>query len=193
MKEIMDLENRIKWCKKCGLYKTCNSPIMWDGNFNSKILFIWEAPGAEEDIQWKPFVWRSGKLLTKILEWIWFYRQDDYYITNIVKCRPPENRDPKKEEIQACSPYLLEQIIEWKFKIIVTLWRFSMNFFMPNLKISQDRGKILKLNEFNWHKFDENIYLLPSYHPAVALYSPSKIDLIRKDLEQLKELREKLF
>ncbi len=189
----MDLENIIKWCKKCELYKTCNSPIMWDGNFNSKILFIWEAPGAEEDIQWKPFVWRSGKVLTKILEWIWFYRQEDYYITNIVKCRPPENRDPKKEEIQACSPYLLEQIIEWKFKIIVTLWRFSMNFFMSNLKISQDRGKILKLNEFNWHTFDEDIYLLPSYHPAVALYSPSKIDIIRKDLEQLKELREKLF
>ena len=189
----MDLENIIKWFKKCELYKTCNSPIMWDGNFNSKILFIWEAPGAEEDVQWKPFVWRSGKVLTKILEWIWFYRQEDYYITNIVKCRPPENRDPKKEEIQACSPYLLEQIIEWKFKIIVTLWRFSMNFFMPNLKISQDRGKILKLNEFNWHTFDEDIYLLPSYHPAVALYSPSKIDIIREDLEQLKELREKLF
>ena len=189
----MDLENRIKSCQKCDLYKTCNSPIVGDWNFDSQILFIWEAPGAEEDKLWKPFVGRSWKLLTNILEWINLYRDKDYYITNIVKCRPPENRDPSKDEIQACSPYLLEQIIKWKFKIIITLWRFSMNFFIPELKISKDRGKIFKITKFAWHIFEEPIYLLPSYHPAVALYNPSKKDIIKQDLEQIKLLKEKLF
>ena len=189
----MNLYDKIKTCKKCNLYKTCNSPISWDWNFNSKILFIWEAPGVTEDVQWVPFVGRSGKVLTKILEWIWLYRNNDYYITNIIKCRPPENRDPKKEEIKVCSPYLLEQIISWDFRIIVTLWRFSMNFFVPDLKISQDRWKVIEIKEFARHKLEKSIYLLPSYHPAVALYSPSKIDIIKQDLEKIKQLRDKLL
>jgi len=192
IKIIMTLEQQIKSCQKCELYKTCNAPIPGDGNFNSKILFVWEAPGADEDKQWKPFVGRSWKLLTSILEEIWLKREKDYYITNIVKCRPPENRDPKKEEIADCSPYLLEQLKEWNFKVIVTLWRFSMNFFIPELKISQDRWKIFKITEFAGMKFEKWIYLLPSYHPAVALYSPSKKDIIKEDLQKLEKLLEKI-
>jgi len=188
----MNLEEKIKNCKKCELYKTCNSPIPGDGNFQAQILFVWEAPWADEDKQGKPFVGRSWKLLTSILEEINLYRDKDYYITNIVKCRPPENRDPKKEEIKACSPYLLEQLEKWNFKIIVTLGRFSMNFFIPELKISQDRWKIFKITEFAWKKFENWIYLLPSYHPAVALYSPSKKDIIKNDLQKLEKLLEKL-
>ena len=188
----MDINQKIKACKKCELYKTCNAPIPGDGNFQAKILFIWEAPGADEDKIWKPFVGRSGKLLTSILEEIWLKRESDYYITNIVKCRPPENRDPKKEEIQACSSYLLEQLELWDFQLIVTLGRFSMNFFIPELKISQDRWKIFKITEFAGKKFEKWIYLLPSYHPAVALYNPSKKDIIKKDLQKLKILLEKL-
>jgi len=188
----MNLENQIKSCQKCELYKTCNAPIPWDGNFKAKILFVWEAPGADEDKQWKPFVGRSGKLLTKILEEIDLKREKDYYITNIVKCRPPENRDPKKEEIQACSPYLMQQIKEWDFQVIVTLWRFSMNFFIPDLKISKDRWKFFKITELFGEKLEKPIYLLPSYHPAVALYSPSKKDIIKEDIQKIKKLLEKI-
>lgn len=188
----MNLELEIKNCKKCNLYKTCNNPIPGDWNFNSEILFIGEAPWAKEDKVWKPFVWRSWKLLTSILEEIWLKRESDYYITNIVKCRPPENRDPLKDEIKICSNYLLEQMKLWKFRIIVTLWRFSMNFFNKDLKISKDRWKIIKLTEFMWFKFDKPIYLLPSYHPAVALYSPSKKDIIQEDLLKIKDIKQYL-
>ena len=189
----MNLNQEIKTCQKCELYKTCNSPIPWDGNFDAKILFVWEAPWADEDKQWKPFVGRSWKFLTNILEEINLYRDEDYYITNIVKCRPPNNRDPKQEEIQACSLYLLEQLNKWNFKIIVTLWRFSMNFFIPDLQISKDHGKIFKITSFLWQEFKNWLYLLPSYHPAVALYNPSKKEEIKKDLQKLKILLEKLF
>ena len=187
-----DLEQSIKSCKKCELYKTCNSPIPGDGNFDSKILFVWEAPGADEDKQWKPFVWRSWQFLTSILEEIGLKREKDYYITNIVKCRPPNNRDPKQEEIQACSPWLIQQLKLWNFKIIVTLGRFSMNFFIPDLQISKDHGKIFKITEFMWQEFKNGLYLLPCYHPAVALYNPSKKEEIKNDLLKLKILLEKL-
>ena len=189
----MELDERIKTCKKCELYKTCNSPIPWDWNKDAKILFIWEAPWAEEDKQWKPFVWRSWKLLDKILWELNLTRKKGYYITNIVKCRPINNQDPTKEQIKACSPYLLEQLKSWNFKIIVTLGRFSMNFFIDKLQISKDHWKIFKITEFVWETFKEWIYLLPSYHPAAALYNPSKKDVIKKDLMQLQKLIEKLI
>ena len=184
----MDLDINITKCTKCDLYKTCKQPISWDWNFNSKILFIGEAPWANEDDLWKPFIWRSWKLLTWILEWIWLKRNKDYYITNIVKCRPPKNRDPLKSEIEICSSYLLNQIKLWDFKTIVTLWRFSMNFFMPNLAISKNRWKLFKITEFKNIKFKNWLNLFPSYHPAAALYSPSKKDIIINDLKKIKAL-----
>ena len=189
----MDLDERIRNCKKCELYKTCKQPIPWDWNKDAKILFVWEAPWAEEDKQWKPFVGRSWKFLDEILWELNLTRQKDYYITNIVKCRPPNNQDPTKEQIQTCSPYLLEQLKNWNFKIIVTLGRFSMNFFIDELQISKDHWKIFKIIEFAWEKFKDWLFLLPSYHPAAALYSPSKKDLIKKDLMQLQKLVEKLI
>ncbi len=188
-----ELINQIKSCNKCELRKTCNAPIPGDWNFNSKILFVGEAPGADEDKQGKPFVGRSGKLLTSILEDLWFYREKDYYITNIVKCRPPNNRDPKDEEIKTCSPYLLKQLKLGNFKIIVTLGRFSMNFFIPDLQISKDHWKIFKITKFKWEKFEDWLFLLPCYHPAVALYNPSKKEEIKKDLSKLKNLVDKLW
>lgn len=186
------LSKTIKKCCKCSLCKTCRAPIVGDGNFNARILFVWEAPGLEEDRQWKPFVWKSGRLLTSILEEIGLTRQKDYFITNIVKCRPPDNRDPKFQEIQACSPYLLKQLEIWNFRVVVTLWRFSMNFFIPDLQISKDHGKIFKITHLRWLDFPNWLYLLPCYHPAVALYNPSKKDEIRADLLKLKKLLLKL-
>ena len=189
----MSLEEKIKKCNNCNLCKTCNSPIPWDGNYNAKILVIWEAPWKDEDIQWKPFVWRSGKLLTKILESLWYFRNKDYYITNIVKCRPPNNRDPKPEEIEACHKYLIEQIKEMKPEIIVTLWRFSFNFLVPEKSITEWRWNLYKIHWIKWEKLDFSPIVLAIYHPAVALYNPSKIDIIKEDLAKLTKLNNDLF
>ena len=181
----MLLNEKIKKCEKCPLHKTCSKPIPWDWVFESKIMVIWEAPGAEEDKQGKPFVWRSGKLLTSILEPLWFVRDKDYYITNIVKCRPPDNRDPKDDEINMCSEYLIEQIQTMKPTIIVTLWRFSMNFLLPDLKIWEAHGNIYKLTNLRWQEIKHPPYILPVYHPAVALYKPSQKDTIAEDLGKI--------
>lgn len=181
----MKLVEEILKCSKCELRETCNNPIPWDGNYNARILVIGEAPGKDEDIEWKPFVWRSGKLLTKILESLWYYRDKDYYITNIVKCRPPNNRDPKSEEIAICQQYLIKQIKEMRPEIIITLWRFSFNFLVPDVTITNWRWNIYELSSIKWEKLDFVTQVLAIYHPAVALYSPSKIEIIKEDLSKL--------
>lgn len=187
----MNLDETIKKCDNCELRKTCNSPIPWDGNYNSKILIIWEAPWKDEDNIWKPFVWRSGKLLTKVLESLWYIRDKDYYITNIVKCRPPNNRDPKPDEIACCQKYLIEQIRQMKPRIIVTLGRFSFNYLIPNITITNWRWNIYEIDWIKWKRLGFNSTVLAIYHPAVALYSPSKIELIKEDLKKLNILLKK--
>ncbi len=182
----MTMEDEIKLCKKCNLYKTCKSPIAWDWNLNWKILIIWEAPWKDEDINWIPFVWKSWKLLTKILEDLGYFRYKDYYITNIVKCRPPNNRDPKIEEINICSLYLINQIETIKPKLIITLWRFSFNFLVPNITISNWRWKLFKIKSINKQKLNFLPILLPVYHPASALYDPTKLKIITEDLKKIK-------
>lgn len=181
----MELEEKIYKCKKCSLYKACKKPIAWDGNFEAKILIIWEAPWKEEDIHNKPFLWRSWKLLTKILEELWYYREKDYYITNIVKCRPPENRDPKPEEIKKCQNHLIEQINLMQPKLIITLWRFSFNFLIPWISISEWRWNFYKIDSKWIKKLKTESTILAIYHPAVALYSPSKKQIIIEDLAKI--------
>jgi len=135
--------------------------VFGEGNPNSQILFIGEAPGHFEDIEKRPFVGRSGKLLDKLIESINWDR-NDVYITNIVKHRPPENRDPTPAEIETYTPYLTRQIEIINPKIIAPLGRFAMNYFLPIAKISNDQGKL-----FWWR----NRLVIPLYHPAAALRS----------------------
>ena len=133
--------------------------VFGEGNINCKVLFIGEAPGKTEDELRRPFVGRSGKLLDKMLNEIGMKRED-VYITNIVKRRPPENRDPLPEEIIAYKPYLTRQIYIIKPTLIATLGRFSMNYFLPEAKISRDQGKLFHANGY---------YIYPIYHPAAAM------------------------
>jgi DNA polymerase len=167
------------------LRDACREPIPGDGNFSSKILIIWEAPGKEEDKVGRPFVWRSGKLLTKILEDLGYIRDKDYYITNIVKCRPPDNRDPKPEEIKTCCPYLWKQISMMRPKLIVTLGRFSFNFLVPDVTIWEWHWNFYEIDEIQGQKLDFTTKVLAIYHPAVALYNPSKKELIKDDLAKI--------
>ncbi|NTW76705.1 MAG: uracil-DNA glycosylase [Syntrophaceae bacterium] len=129
-------------CQLCSLGKTRKNLVFGDGNPQAKIVFVGEAPGADEDEQGKPFVGRAGQLLTKILEAIKLSREE-VFIANILKCRPPNNRDPLPEEISACWPWLEKQINIIDPQIIVTLGRHSLNRFFPDFKISAAHGKIL--------------------------------------------------
>lgn len=150
--------------------------VFGEGSPDCDVMFIGEAPGFHENQQGRPFVGRAGQLLNKLIEEVG-WRREDVYITNIVKRRPPENRDPLPDEIETYQPYLTRQIEIISPKIIATLGRFSMNYFFPTAKISRDQGKIFWL--------DEKL-VMPIYHPAAALRSPLLVDEIRKNLLKLK-------
>lgn len=149
--------------RSCGLdiAKSCLNPVPGDGDPDAQLLFIGEAPGAQEDKAGVPFVGASGKFLDKMLETIGL-RRDDVFVTNIVKFRPPDNRDPSQEEIDVCLPYLLSQIKVIQPSLIIFLGRHSMSVFLPELKISEAHGKVYKRS---------GMVFLPLYHPAAALYN----------------------
>ena len=135
--------------------------VFGEGNPSASVIFVGEAPGFYEDREGRPFVGRAGKLLDKLIDGVGWNRAD-VYITNIVKRRPPENRDPFHEELEAYAPYLSRQIEIIDPKIIAPLGRFAMNYFIPMAKISRDQGKL-----FWWR----NLLIIPLYHPAAALRS----------------------
>ncbi|MEO6513229.1 MAG: uracil-DNA glycosylase [Candidatus Saccharimonadales bacterium] len=143
------------------LATTATQLVFGDGNINADMVFIGEAPGKNEDIQGIPFVGAAGKFLNEMLEMIGLKRQD-IYITNIVKYRPPNNRDPLPDEKAAFLPYLIEQLKTINPKLIVTLGRHSMDVLLPGLKISQVHGTPMQVRE--------HVYL-PLFHPAAALYN----------------------
>lgn len=152
--------------------------VFGEGDINCAVLFIGEAPGAKEDEARRPFVGRSGKLLDKNLESIG-WKREEVYITNIVKRRPPENRDPSPAEIAAYKPYLTRQIELINPKVIVTLGRFSMNYFLPEAKISQDQGKIFEMGKY---------LLMPMFHPAAALRGTGVMGEFEKTFRKLPKL-----
>ncbi len=139
--------------------------VFGEGNVESPVVFIGEAPGAEEDRQKRPFVGRSGQLLNQLLAEIGIPRES-VYITNIVKRRPPDNRDPLPEEIQTYKPYLTRQIEILAPTLIVPLGRFSMNYFLPDAKITRDQGSVFRL---------KNYCVMPMFHPAAALRSQREV------------------
>jgi DNA polymerase len=182
-KTLTDFYQQIKDCRKCHLYKTRTNFVFGVGSQNAKVMFIGEAPGREEDLQGEPFVGRAGQLLDKILAAIKFTR-DEVYIANILKCRPPENRDPLPDEIGMCEPYLLEQIRIIQPKIICALGRISAQALLKTKQtLGQLRGKI--------HDYD-GIKFLVTYHPAALLRYPQykratwdDVRLLRKEYDDL--------
>ena len=171
------------------LAKDCLNPVPGEGNANAELMFIGEAPGAQEDKQGRPFVGASGKFLAEMLEGIGLKRED-VFITNIVKFRPPENRDPKPDEIKACMPILFEQIEVIRPKLLIFLGRHSMNVFFPKLKISEAHGEMVKTNVQNpdGSEFEQNC--LPLYHPAAALYNGSMRKVLLEDFAKIPKLLE---
>ena len=185
------IEEEILKCTRCPLYKSVNKKVVGDGNINSEIVFIGEAPGREEDLQGKPFVGKAGKLLTEMIENVLGLKRKDVYITNVLKCRPPNNRDPKIEEINACSIFLEKQLEIIKPRVIVCLGRFSTAWVLKyfgitkdfDFKISKYRGKVIKVN-----KWGREVIIFPTYHPAAILYRKNLIEEYKKDFEKIREL-----
>ena len=165
-------------CQACGLRRTCTQVVFGVGDPNAEVLFIGEAPGANEDQHGEPFVGRAGKLLDDMLAMIGLSRKN-IYITNSVKCRPPENRDPLGEEKDACRGYLRQQVRLMKPKIIVCLGRISaMELIKPDFKISREHGQF----------FDRSGTLMMAlYHPAALLRDPRKKPETFEDLKRLQE------
>jgi uracil-DNA glycosylase family 4 len=163
-------------CTRCKLHKGRNKIVFGDGNPKAELVFVGEGPGHDEDVQGLPFVGRAGKLLTQMIEAMGL-RRKDVYICNVVKCRPPENRAPEKEEVATCSPFLLRQIDAIAPKVIVCLGSVAAQTLLEtNRGISQFRGQWL---EFRGRK------LLATYHPAYLLRNPSAKSEVWKDLQKV--------
>lgn len=183
--ELLKIKQDMENDKNLPLISKPKDVIPGDGNADSKIVFIGEAGGYHESIQRKPFVGNAGMLLNRLLASIDLPREG-VYITNMVKTRPPENRDPLPEELEAYSRYLDRELEVIKPKIIVTLGRFSMAKFLPNARISGVHGKKF---EVNWN--GKNILVVPMYHPAAALRNGAVMEQIKNDFLKLPEyLRE---
>ncbi len=173
------LHDHIHTCMECRLGSTRNSFVFGSGNPNADILIIGEAPGADEDAQGLPFVGAAGKLLTKILEAINMSR-DEVYIANIIKCRPPENRRPEKDEIAQCEPYLQKQIELIKPAFILALGLTAVNtLFKKNHQMQDIRGKVM-----NYH----GVSLLATYHPAALLRNPNWKKPAWEDVQLLRSM-----
>jgi DNA polymerase len=165
-------------CTRCALHHSRKLAVPGEGPAHSEILFIGEGPGFYENEQGRPFVGAAGKFLDELLANA-NLKRSDVFITNVVKCRPPGNRDPLPEELSACSEYLERQIQAINPKVIVTLGRYSMVTFLPNAKISEVHGQSMRI---------KGRLIIPMYHPAAALHQQSLKATVQQDFARLPEL-----
>jgi len=174
-----------RWIRECScsLREDATQPVPGDGNADADIVFIGEAPGRNEDIQGKPFVGAAGKFLAEMLHGIGMNREE-VYITNVVKYRPPNNRDPLPDEVRDCAPWLEEQIALIDPKVIVLLGRHALERFFPEEKISHVHGKLLKRTFQGFGR--RNFFAL--YHPAAALYNGSLRGVLIEDFEKIPKI-----
>jgi len=197
-KDLKQIKKEVLECKKCSLYKERLKnkfySVIGEGNHQANIVFVGEAPGLQEAKSGRPFCGAAGKILDELLESVKINRED-VYITNILKDRPPGNRDPQLEEIKVCTPYLERQIEIIKPKIVCPLGRYSMKFLMEKFELEDHLKEISKIHgqSFKVDKFFHNFTIIPFYHPAVAAYNPNMRDVLKKDFKNLKTLLEKLL
>jgi len=172
-----EIRERVDGCRKCGLAKTRMKTVFGSGSPRASVIFVGEAPGADEDRQGLPFVGRAGHLLTKMLAFIGLNRED-VYITNVLKCRPPGNRDPQPDEVVCCEPYLLAQLDIIKPRLICALGRHAAQTLLKTEEgINRLRGRF-----YDYH----GVKIIPTYHPAYLLRSPADKDKAKDDLKKLR-------
>ncbi len=182
MSELAQLCDQIRACTKCDLAKGRTNAVPGEGPENAEIMLIGEAPGFHEDRAGRPFIGAAGKFLDELLGKIGLAREQ-VYICNVIKCRPPQNRDPLPVEMDACRPYLEKQIELIKPKIIITISRFAMARWFPDAKISAIHGKPKKFGE---------LVVLPMYHPAAALHQPNLRSVLEEDFRRIPEILQEM-
>lgn len=184
--KLRKIKEKVINCQKCSLCKTRTLPVIGQGDHNAKIMFIGEAPGANEDKTGVPFCGKSGDFLDEMLNKAGIKRED-VYICNLLKCRPPNNRDPNQKELKACTPYLDKQIELIKPEVISSLGRYSMEFLMKKYGLEDQLGLISKIHG-KVFEIKNGIKLIPLYHPAVAVYNANMKDVLIEDFKILKEI-----
>jgi uracil-DNA glycosylase family 4 len=186
--EMGRLEEEIKECQRCELWKTRTNPVAGEGSLTAKVLFVGEAPGYYEDLKGRPFVGKAGKVLDELLGSVGLERSE-VYIANVLKCRPPGNRNPTVAEIKACTPYLDAQVGIIEPTVIATLGNFSLGYIFDKFglkadKISKLHGKVFKVSTIAGIK-----KIVPLYHPAVATYNPGMKEVLVDDFKELLEIK----
>lgn len=180
---VDELRAAIGDCQRCKLCSGRTNLVFGIGNPRAKLMFVGEGPGRDEDLQGEPFVGRAGRLLTDIITKGIGIKREDVYICNVVKCRPPDNRNPEPDEVAACEPFLNKQIALVRPEIIVGLGKFAVQTLLQSkLPITKLRG--------NWHNY-QGIKLMPTFHPAYLLRNPADKKLVWEDIKKvIKELHD---
>jgi uracil-DNA glycosylase family 4 len=178
-KALEEIERQILACRLCGLHRLRTRAVPGEGNRSAELMFVGEGPGRDEDIQGRPFVGRAGQLLRKIIAAMTF-REDEVYITNMVKCRPPENRVPHHEEIETCSPYLVRQIELIRPKVIVTLGKTPTDYFAPGRE-----GMTARRGRFGDYR---SIPVMPTFHPSYLVRNEGNRELKRMVWEDMQKV-----
>ena len=186
-----EVATEVMACRKCGLSKKCKNPVPGEGDLDADILFIGEAPGYWEDMKGKPFVGSAGEILDEMLSKIGLSR-NKVYIANILKCRPPENRDPSVSEIKECVPYLDQQIKIIKPKIIVALGRHSTSYILSRCGLEATGITKLHGRKYEVELLGFKVLLIPMYHPAAVLYNPKYRNALERDFQLLRRELERL-
>jgi uracil-DNA glycosylase family 4 len=176
-------------CQRCELWRTRTNPVVGEGSLSARLMFIGEAPGYSEDQQGRPFVGKAGKVLDELLASIGLHRSE-VYIANVLKCRPPGNRDPLPAEIEACTPYLDAQLEFIQPEVIATLGNFSVAYIFEKFGLQAKKDKISKIHGkvFTVSSIAGVTTIVPLYHPAVATYNPGMKQTLLEDIQLLREL-----
>lgn len=177
--KLEDIYKQVQSCNACSLHKGRTNIVFGDGNPAADVLIVGEAPGKNEDLQGMPFVGAAGKLLNELLSYA-NLRREDIYIANVLKCRPPSNRDPRSEEIEACADFLRDQTRAINPKVIITLGNFATKFILKTTKgITSLRGSVQRTGRF---------IVMPVFHPAAAIYDISKRDVLINDFRHIGDI-----
>ncbi len=179
------VRNEVVDCRKCSLYKTRILPVIGQGSHRAKAIFVGEAPGANEDKTGVPFCGASGNILSELLESI-NCKREDVYIANILKCRPPGNRDPLPNEVEACTGYLEKQVEILKPKVVCPMGNHASAFILRKFGLGD---KVQGISQIHGQVFDADKFkIVALYHPAVAVYNANMKDVLKKDLKAVKDL-----
>lgn len=187
--QFKEVRDEVIDCQKCSLRKTRTYPVIGQGDHQANIVFIGEAPGSNEDKTGRPFCGRAGGILDELLEGVGIKRED-VYICNILKCRPPNNRDPLQDEITACTPYLEKQINTIRPQVIGTLGNYATAFILRKYDLEE---KVQGISRLRGCVFDTKagfgpVKIVPLYHPAVAVYNQNMKGTLQNDFKLLKQI-----